>query len=157
MTTNPPHCSDSNLSPSPTNLSLISRRKRLGGKRSRAQKRQHLIHRLGDLQTPLLPVTLGPQALEHVVGHDGDDEADVVVLGGPRALVRVVDEVLDVARVDGVLCLLGRLGLVELRGGGVAREEVVDELVPGAADVDAVEPSGGLAGVGLVLGCLSWG
>lgn len=76
----------------------------------------------------------------------------MVVLGGPGALVRVVDEILDVARVDGVLCLLGRLGLVKLRGGGVAREEVADELVPGAADVDAVEPPGGLAGVVSAMG-----
>ena len=107
----------------------------------RAKEAQNFIRCLGDLDAPLLPIRLTPHTLQHVVGDDDNEEADVVVLGCPAVLVGVVRQILWIARVYLVLGLLRHLGLIRLGDKWIPGQEVAQKLMPRAAHIAAVEPS----------------
>ncbi len=113
----------------------------------RAEVAQHLVDSLGDVDGSLLPVTLAPQVLDHVVVHDRHDEPYAVVFGTPGLLLGVVHEELGILPVDGILGGLRRLALVRLRRGRVAAQEVPGELGPGAAYKGPCQPFLELTGV----------
>lgn len=114
----------------------------------RFEEKQDLIHGLANINVSLLPVRVGPQVGQQRVQNHNGHEADVVVLGRPVALVRVVDEKLLRPRVDGVLGRLRHLGLVRVRPvGRHSRQQVAVELVPRALHRPAAQPLVELAGV----------
>lgn len=113
-----------------------------------SQEEQDLVHRPAYFNIPLFPVRVGPQVRQQRVENHNGHEADVVVLGRPAALVRVVDEKLLRPRVDGLLGRLRHPGLVRVRlVGRHAREQVAVELVPRALHRPAAQPLVELAGV----------
>ena len=130
-----------------TRSPLISRRAGVRPHSRSPQKAEHLIYGFGYFKIPLLPLGLGPQALEKVVAYDSNHEADVVVLRGPTVLVGMKDEVLGVAGVYDVSDPGGNLVLLRLRCERALGEEVSGEFMPCTADVDAAEPFVELADV----------